>query len=282
MNIGACVQFAIETEATARKAGNVHSTARFHDMSHEHFMIAARAIGEAVDGSIDASVGKMIEAATRAMLTEVGCNTSLGTILLICPLAKCAEVHGTLTVHTVGLVLQQLNNLDAESIYAAIRECRPGGLGTSESMSVHSAPPSSILEAMQYAADRDDVALQYANGFEQVFGMANRLDQLVEQALSIHDVVRCLQVEVLAARPDSLIRRKLGADAAENAQALANVVLEAGPFASAEYEAAWGRLDRELRSDGNRMNPGTTADLIAAALFAQRRRTRHTRVATAK
>jgi len=31
--------------------------------------------------------------------------------------------------------------------------------------------------------------------------------------------------------------------------------------------AAAARLDRRLRRDGNRLNPGTSADLIAASLF---------------
>ncbi|MFC1759755.1 triphosphoribosyl-dephospho-CoA synthase [Planctomycetota bacterium] len=36
---------------------------------------------------------------------------------------------------------------------------------------------------------------------------------------------------------------------------------------SETYNAALADLDFWLRSDGNRRNPGTTADLIAAGLF---------------
>jgi triphosphoribosyl-dephospho-CoA synthase len=44
-------------------------------------------------------------------------------------------------------------------------------------------------------------------------------------------------------------------------------VVEAGGVRSARGHAAFDRLDQHLRSDGNRLNPGTSADLIAAALF---------------
>ena len=48
---------------------------------------------------------------------------------------------------------------------------------------------------------------------------------------------------------------------------MADAVLTAGWPDRTGGEAAYQRLDRFLRSDGNRRNPGTTADLIAATLF---------------
>jgi triphosphoribosyl-dephospho-CoA synthase len=44
-------------------------------------------------------------------------------------------------------------------------------------------------------------------------------------------------------------------------------VLDAGSPKSEEYLRELAKLDFWLRSDGNRRNPGTTADLIAAGLF---------------
>ena len=43
--------------------------------------------------------------------------------------------------------------------------------------------------------------------------------------------------------------------------------LRLGGLATPEGRAAGVALDRHLRSDGNKLNPGTTADLIAACLF---------------
>ena len=55
---------------------------------------------------------------------------------------------------------------------------------------------------------------------------------------------------------------------AERVSRLAEQVLDAGLPADEEYDAALADLDFFLRSDGNKRNPGTTADLIAAGLFA--------------
>jgi triphosphoribosyl-dephospho-CoA synthase len=65
-----------------------------------------------------------------------------------------------------------------------------------------------------------------------------------------------------------LIERKCGRTVAQVAADRAGAVLEAGPPGSDEYLAALGELDFWLRADGNRRNPGTTADLVAAGLFA--------------
>ena len=63
-----------------------------------------------------------------------------------------------------------------------------------------------------------------------------------------------------------MIVRKCGADVAKEAGRRAQRALEAADDEDA-YLAALADLDFWLRSDGHRRNPGTTADLLAAALF---------------
>jgi triphosphoribosyl-dephospho-CoA synthase len=72
----------------------------------------------------------------------------------------------------------------------------------------------------------------------------------------------------MAREPDSLIRRKLGDEVAREAQRRAAEVLGAGWPEARGAQAAFNRLDRWLRGDGRRRNPGASADLVAAALFA--------------
>jgi triphosphoribosyl-dephospho-CoA synthase len=48
---------------------------------------------------------------------------------------------------------------------------------------------------------------------------------------------------------------------------MAGRVLDAGMPGDESYERGLEDFDFWLRSDGHRRNPGTTADLIAAALF---------------
>jgi triphosphoribosyl-dephospho-CoA synthase len=77
-----------------------------------------------------------------------------------------------------------------------------------------------------------------------------------------------LHVWMLSQWPDTLIARKCGSTVSIEASDRASAVL-----ASADQNGILDRhlleeFDRWLRADGHRRNPGTTADLIAATLFA--------------
>ena len=64
---------------------------------------------------------------------------------------------------------------------------------------------------------------------------------------------------LLAHTPDTLIARKAGADAAARVSAGARDVL-AGRRTLQSFDAS-------LRTDGNRLNPGTSSDLVTATVF---------------
>ena len=71
----------------------------------------------------------------------------------------------------------------------------------------------------------------------------------------------------MAAQPDTLIQRKCGQDIAVESAERAQIVIDAGwpngDSAAQKFEA----LDKWLRADGNRRNPGTSADLVCGGLF---------------
>ena len=71
----------------------------------------------------------------------------------------------------------------------------------------------------------------------------------------------------LAEFPDSLIARKCGLERAEEVRTKAAAIRNLGGLTTIEGRCAAVGLDGFLRSDGHRLNPGTTADLIAACLF---------------
>ena len=80
---------------------------------------------------------------------------------------------------------------------------------------------------------------------------------------SSHDLLTGIcqaHLRLLAAEPDSLIARKCGVQ-------FANEVRDRAARTSIDDPEQVERFDRWLRSDGNRRNPGTTADLIAASLY---------------
>jgi triphosphoribosyl-dephospho-CoA synthase len=273
MSVGNRVRVAIEAECSAMKAGNVHPHASFPDLNHQHFLIAAQAIGARIDQCYGQSVGRIVLQSVHAMMDAVSTNTSLGTILLVAPLVVATnrltdDLTGTRTFReTLRESLATLTPDDSFAIYEAIRIAKPGGLGQAASMDVRQSAPTNILDAMKLAAEWDDIALQYTSDFELVFAISRRLEIKQAEGLSEGDAIRCVQIELLSERVDSLIARKQGQSFAKHVQAHAAEVIASGPFGSAQYESAWHRFDDFLRDDSHRGNPGTIADLLAAALF---------------
>ena len=165
-------------ECTAIKAGNVHPSASFHDLTYQQFVAAAVAIGGRMSRCIHEPLGEVVLQSVKAMMERVGTNTSLGTILLIAPLAVAVnrlEREGkTLAELPVYIreTLSRLDSLDSECIYEAIRLAKPGGLGETHTMDIQQVAPESILLAMKTAAAWDDIALQYATSFELVLEYA--------------------------------------------------------------------------------------------------------------
>lgn len=256
-------------EATARKIGNVHPSASFEDVEYTQFVASALAIRWDYRWMKERiRIGGMVYEAVRDTRNAIGTNTNLGIILLLAPLATVSPA-GEFTLRNLAREkLERTNVEDARLVYEAIRVANPGGLGDSPEQDVREEPTVTLLEAMKLAADRDMVARQYANGFAEVFDFG------VPAFLSGFERFGCVEAAIidsqlrwLAEYPDSLIARKNGAAVAADVQRRAAEVLNLGGIATPEGRRAGVELDRHLRSDGNKLNPGTTADLITACLF---------------
>ena len=73
-------------------------------------------------------------------------------------------------------------------------------------------------------------------------------------------------LKILSNRPDTFIARKLSRKKAEEISSEAKAVLKAGGLDTANGKKSLKRFDKKLRATQNKCNPGTTADLTAAAL----------------
>jgi triphosphoribosyl-dephospho-CoA synthase len=255
-------------EATAPKPGNVHRGADFDDLTYLDFAVSAIAMAPAFeDAAAGAGVGQTVLAAVQAMRRAVDGNTSLGTILLLAPLA-CVPRRESLAAG-VKQVLARLSGDDSRQVYEAIQLAAPGGLGEVAEADVAGEPPDDLLFAMQLAAERDLVARQYVNGFEQVLqAVVPWLAEGLGRQWSLADVIVRTQLRLMQDFPDSLIARKCGLDVARQAAAQAGKALEAGEPGDEDYYRAITDFDFWLRADHHRRNPGTSADLLAAGLFA--------------
>lgn len=257
-------QTACVWEVSARKIGNVHPHSDFATTTQVDFLVSAAASARFFNG--DPKVGLTVLNATWQTHEAIEQNTNLGILLLLAPLTAVPR-ECPLREH-LALTLRRLTREDTQYVYEAIRIANPGGLGDAPEQDVRDEPTVTLLEAMRLAADRDMVARQYANGFADVFdfGVPAFVDALAKFGC-VEAAIIDSQLRWLAAYPDSLIARKNGLTVAEDVQKRAADVLELGGIATPEGRAAGVALDRHLRSDGNRLNPGTTADLITACLF---------------
>ncbi|HEY5311115.1 MAG TPA: triphosphoribosyl-dephospho-CoA synthase, partial [Pirellulales bacterium] len=126
-----------------------------------------------------------------------------------------------------------------------------------------------LIDAMRLAAERDLVARQYADGFREVLSFVlPALSSAIDRGWALNAAIVHVHLQTMQAFPDTLIARKCGLPLAERAAHLAGGVLACGEPGDANYQAALSDLDFWLRSDHHRRNPGTTADLVAAGLFA--------------
>lgn len=258
------VQTACIWEACARKVGNVHRYRDFEKTTLNDFLLSAVAIREAF--STEQSVGKMILEAVTTTQNVVGQNTNLGIILVLAPLA-CCRPHLSIQVD-IRRVLNELSVDDCRKVYQAIRLAKPGGLGNAHNQDVADEPTTTLLEAMVLAADRDQIARQYASGFQDVLQFGLPVFEIAfSRWQSIEAAIIELQLQWMAREPDTLITRKCGLFVAQDVQRRALQVQELGGIKTAQGRVAGRVFDTYLRSDGNRLNPGTTADLIAAVLF---------------
>ncbi len=257
-------------EVTARKPGNVHPQAAFADVRFEDFIRSADVTAPVLAETQRLGVGRAIREAVSVTCRAVGRNTNLGIILLVAPLAAVPRTRSL--SDGIEDVLAGLTVDDAADCYAAIREAKPGGLGRAEAEDVETRPTVTLREAMRLGADRDRIAAQYANGFRDVLGrgfdVLERYPMDPADAASVEQSAVGLHLHLMAALPDTLIARKCGNETADDSAQRARRVLDAGWPSTDEGRQEIQRLDEWLRADGNRRNPGTTADFVAAILFA--------------
>ena len=159
----------------------------------------------------------------------------------------------------VAEVLAGLTPDDAANVWQAIRLAEPGGMGQSNQHDLAGPPPDDLLAAMRLAAPRDAIARLWADGYDSlVIGLVADLEAELGRGLALDDAIIQAFLAQLAREPDSLIARKHGLPVAVEVSRRATAAL-AQPQTIPEF-------DRFLRSP-RRLNPGTTADLTAAALY---------------
>jgi triphosphoribosyl-dephospho-CoA synthase len=268
-DIAALAQLACLLEVSAPKPGNVSPGRHFADLTYEDFLTSAVAIGPSFARVAEQRVGETIRQAIETTACWTKTNTNLGIVLLLAPLTRAATMAaGGDLGGALRRVLDETTVSDARDVYAAIRRARPGGLGKSDAQDVAREPDVTLLDAMRLAADRDGIAREYATGFAMTFDVgAPSIARARADRLSWSDAIVETFLTLLAHSVDTHIVRRTGIAAAERVSTLARGAIEAGGVRSAMGRQAIEEMDRTMRDARNSNNPGTTADLTAAAIF---------------
>ena len=105
---------------------------------------------------------------------------------------------------------------------------------------------------MELASSHDMLAREWITDFPVSRVIGKMIDTDPESIIHAH-------LFVLSKYPDTLITRKLGMNESKKISMMAQSVLDSGMIIK--------DFDDYLRAEGNKRNPGTTADLIVAGLF---------------
>jgi triphosphoribosyl-dephospho-CoA synthase len=297
-HISKCLQLAIMLEVSAQKPGNVSFTSSFERTRVEHFLASAVAAGPtfqeaAYRGTLVSEkkleVGKVgLGELIRTCAVDVngwqkGGNTILGTVMLFVPIAVAAGLTPAKEGYiidfskmrkNIDLAVRSTTAWDSVYLYEAVDIAGPSGLGDAPDLDV--TDPASkerllkenvgLFEVFKIASGYDDICSEWVNNFPITFDLAYPylMQQLENKPLNTAVVHTFLKI--LSERPDTFISRKVGKEKAREVSSEAKTVLELGGLETAKGKKSLAEFDKKLRSSGNACNPGTTADLTAAAL----------------
>jgi len=298
-HISKSLELAILFEISADKPGNINLTVGFEGTFYEHFLASAVAAapffelaaergiavakGETSVGN--AGLGRIIrDCVADINAWQHGGNTLLGTIILLCPIAVAAGMtpaNGKTTLDVsklrknLKLVVESTTPDDAVQVYEAIRIASPSGLGEAPELDINDRDSVGqivrenipLFQIFEIASKYDDVCYEWVNNYPKTFDLAypHLMKQLSETRKLNLAIVHTF-LKVLAKHPDTFIARKVGIQKAREVSSKVEEVLRLGGLETSRGKKCLHEFDKELRQSGNLLNPGTTADIIAAAL----------------
>ena len=297
-HISRCLELAMLLEVSANKPGNVNFATGFEGTRVEHFLASAVAAAswfeEAASCGIavhdrklaisNVGVGRLIKGCTVDINEwQKGGNTALGTVILLVPIAVAAGM--TKTGENFGFDLMRLReNLrltiesttaeDAVQLFEAIDIAKPGGLNEASDLDVNDPASKarileeniSLFEVFKIAASYDAICSEWVRNYPITFDLAYPYLTAQLERGDLNSAVVHTFLKILSENSDTFIVRKVGVEKARQVSSDAKMALELSGLETSEGRKSILKLDRKLRDSRNLLNPGTTADLTAAAL----------------
>jgi triphosphoribosyl-dephospho-CoA synthase len=272
-------QLALLLEVAATPTpGSVDREREYPDLRFEHFLSGAVGARPGLAMAVaNEPVGAAFERAIRGMGRQEGGNTHFGALLLVIPLLSAAGT-GQCSPAGVRSVVESTTVEDAVAFYRAFEHVDvfvDDPPEDADALDVRHGAAAvetvrerglTLQEVLALGDDADDVAREWTSGFPRSFRMAEHLaspaaelgPHFDDPTAPLTDRAARAFLAALAERPDTLVAKKHGMETAQEVQDRAGDLLDAERSAV----VAWAQ---ELVDRG--INPGTTADLLAAGLF---------------
>ncbi|MFX1289061.1 MAG: triphosphoribosyl-dephospho-CoA synthase [Promethearchaeota archaeon] len=281
------------------KPGNVHRTKNFGDTRFEHFLAGITAIqpnfrelSEKIYNSIEKNLSDFTiielglfykKSAKEMMKWQSGGNVLLGHILILAPLVSAATIclkTNKVKMEEFELILKKVIEdatiKDTLDLYDAIKICNPGGLGRIEKYDIYGENTYNeikqdninLKKIFELSKDYDLISSEYSSGFNIV--LREGLPYFIETFKTSQDINTAVvntYLKLLSNNLDTLILRKSGKKAALEVSKMASDVLKEGGISTKKGLELTIKFDKDLHKQNGKLNPGTTADLLAGIIF---------------
>ncbi len=272
--IARCAVLAMVLEVSGTpKPGNIDREHDYVGTKYEDFLAAAIGVFPILEkGCNEGRIGQLIlEASEECVHWQRGGNTHFGAYILLFPLIKAASAgHLSDLRSNVINIVKDTTVEDAVDFYRAfsmveVRIKSSGDLNAKEK-SLDVSDQSSfehirsqgltLFDIMSISAKNDMVAQEWVDGFSRSFKAAEKILKK-RQSSTMNDATVLTFIELLAEEPDTFVVKKYDMNKAVYVQGLALDVLE--------HRMTLNELSNRLYVE--KINPGSTADLIIAGIF---------------
>jgi len=252
------------------KPGNVDRYHDHDDLRFEHFLAGAVGTEPAFRSVPDRPLGETFRRAVEGMSHQRGGNTQFGAILTVLPLAY-ADSAVDLTPTGATAVVESTTVDDAVGFYRAFDavdvavDDPPQGMADLDVRRGGDAAGALrergliLYDVMERSAEVDGVAAEWVDGFPRVFEAAERIR---EDDGPLPDRAARASLDMLASDIDTFVVKTHDRETATQLRERAR--------AARDGDVDPADLADDLVAEG--INPGTTADLTAGALFVALRR----------
>lgn len=268
-------QIACCFEVGSFKPGNVHKNRDYDDIKYHHFISSGIAFGDVIHQACleKNNIGNLIKKGVIESKKWSPTNANLGIIMLHMPIAIAASnldkfSESALKIETEKII-KNTTVQDAIDVYGAIEialafvnapENGPD-LKSKDAKDELIEKNLTLYDVFKISSTWDSISNEWTENFKISYKGYNLIKEYYEKYDNINIAVTKTFINLLSNYPDTLIARKKGIDVSKMVSEKAKEVL------NNFNEESVLEFDKFLSKEGNKLNPGTTADLIASSLL---------------